>query len=1365
MVLNPQTQTYVDIVNDLTVKNNTGEVTLDNLDQYLRSTYDVSEEEYRQATDEANKNVDAYIEYKKEFEDSPFSFLGIASERIPAHIREQELSTFQQILDLPTRAAAGIPKAVSESLLGEAVGTAVKSVTPGNVEIKFPESLGIDPINLKNIVQDIDESLATGEYTKELYKTIQETFDPAQTGLEKAASQILTVAIPGEAAARKLRKANLDPFVGKKAADVIKSTGRFTTFAASDVLLSNKEESLANAIIQAYPDSPEWLERLAIDPDDSFGTVAAKKAVEALGLGVAAEGIGLVLGAGYKRLKNKKQAIDEDIIKPVIDEDAGKIKDTTITQSPTGKYQQKVTIEQPIDILIEPTDVAAKKPGFISKWLGSRMGIDKKTYDAFAAKDSSLRASKSEAQLQAKELEGAIRADFGKPINKLGDEDIYNIRTALGKSPDPSDMPKDIKKIYSKNPAKRSTAETKKLDAYGDSAFAAAREEQKEALKLLPENTQQAIKNTRVIIDDYTKEIQKYTGAADIDVTLDKNLGLYTNTTYEIFTNPEYRKKIKDTFKGKMNDAEASQVLEGMRKYLSSHIKVTDEAIRPLEVENKLGELVEKLTDNDEDFFKKLTEINTKLDEKSINPNFGKILSKRVDIPLPVKNFLKATTDPLTITEQTIKKQADLLTEFRFIDDIKNIADSAYGQKLFSSVKDVKGDYAEDLGSLASDYITKLGPKANPLAEIYTSKSYKKTLQEGLNPEGSDKSILRGLKFYNYLNSAGATVLSQPTHLINLKGNVIFTIANGNFIQAFKSIPKLYKSTPKIKRLLGESEKSIKVSKEELKKLQQYGLLDNSVTAEFLEKTFKDVIKNSDEGNLSFIKKYLLKPVDKAVEPFKKLYRAEDTYFKVLNYYSELDKYSKAFPKASLDQVENLAKDVVLDTLPTYSRIPRLLKSAQQNVPLIGVFPSFLAESFRVAKNTPIIALRDFTTGLRTGNMELAKIGGKRLAAFSAVAYAGYSELLANKSENLISDNDENVINILSQIYDRNSSREFITPIQENPRTGMIETQFFNTGAVNPQESIIKVGRAVQNLIFSGQLNPDTLKEFGENISEVFGSFTALSLGTEKLLNILTGIDSTTGKKIRSEDNTLAENIINTGKELVPGIGTAKAISDIVEAMDSEDRLSEGVAKDGKFEVGRSKSGFPLRPSDKAARFLGQRKITFSLDKSLQYKVGELSRSINSSNKKINTILTRAYNTGLARTPKGKEAILEEVNQAVLESYNKQQKLADLLHNVKKVMYTDKDGVRRQINDKKIQLMLSEKGRFPFKEDINKALARTGENFIGSFKPPSLSQKAMARLSQQLGKINPTLLMQVREILDRNNGAPLLELQNSSGKM
>lgn len=63
MPLNPQTQTYVDIVNDLTVKGTSGEVTPENLGQYLRSTYDVSEEEYVQATNEANENVDNYIDH------------------------------------------------------------------------------------------------------------------------------------------------------------------------------------------------------------------------------------------------------------------------------------------------------------------------------------------------------------------------------------------------------------------------------------------------------------------------------------------------------------------------------------------------------------------------------------------------------------------------------------------------------------------------------------------------------------------------------------------------------------------------------------------------------------------------------------------------------------------------------------------------------------------------------------------------------------------------------------------------------------------------------------------------------------------------------------------------------------------------------------------------------------------------------------------------------------------------------------------------------------------------------------------------------------------------------------------------------
>ena len=192
-------------------------------------------------------------------------------------------------------------------------------------------------------------------------------------------------------------------------------------------------------------------------------------------------------------------------------------------------------------------------------------------------------------------------------------------------------------------------------------------------------------------------------------------------------------------------------------------------------------------------------------------------------------------------------------------------------------------------------------------------------------------------------------------------------------------------------------------------------------------------------------------------------------------------------------------------------------------------------------------------------------------------------------------------------------------------------------------------------------------------------------------------------------------------------------------------KSDEGVTKRGKFEVGRSPSGFPLRPSDKAARFLGQRKITFSLDKSLQYKVGKLSRSINNSNKEINRVLNKVYNTGASLTSEDKQAVLEEIDRSLLNSYSNQQKLASLLHDLKKVKYTNKEGIRDNITDKKIREMLSEKGKYPFKEDINLALRKIpGSNFVGSFKPPSLSQKAMARFSQQLGKIDPQFLILIR---------------------
>ena len=106
--------------------------------------------------------------------------------------------------------------------------------------------------------------------------------------------------------------------------------------------------------------------------------------------------------------------------------------------------------------------------------------------------------------------------------------------------------------------------------------------------------------------------------------------------------------------------------------------------------------------------------------------------------------------------------------------------------------------------------------------------------------------------------------------------------------------------------------------------------------------------------------------------------------FKVYNYYQELAKARRAYPNMPEEQLKELAADTVKQILPIYSRVPRFLK-ASRAVPVVGAFPSFLVESFRVGKNTALLGAREFLTGVATGNSGLRKNGAERLAATIAV--------------------------------------------------------------------------------------------------------------------------------------------------------------------------------------------------------------------------------------------------------------------------------------------------------------------------------------------------------------------------------------------
>ena len=176
-----------------------------------------------------------------------------------------------------------------------------------------------------------------------------------------------------------------------------------------------------------------------------------------------------------------------------------------------------------------------------------------------------------------------------------------------------------------------------------------------------------------------------------------------------------------------------------------------------------------------------------------------------------------------------------------------------------------------------------------------------------------------------------------------------------------------------------------------------------------------------------------------------------------------------------------MAADIVKQILPMYNRIPRSLKK-MRSFPVVGAFPSFLVESFRVQKNTAIIGGTEFIKGFMTGNKRLMQNGAERLAGFVTIGALGAGYLISGNKKNSISEEDNKVIDYFSPIYDRNSTRSYQTPLRINPKNGDIETVFLNVSRNNPADAPAKFIKALYQYADSGKLT--NVREINETVKK-----------------------------------------------------------------------------------------------------------------------------------------------------------------------------------------------------------------------------------------------------------------------------------------
>ena len=134
--------------------------------------------------------------------------------------------------------------------------------------------------------------------------------------------------------------------------------------------------------------------------------------------------------------------------------------------------------------------------------------------------------------------------------------------------------------------------------------------------------------------------------------------------------------------------------------------------------------------------------------------------------------------DPFANFAQTYSKLANMINDYKLYKDL-----SDYALKEGIAIKTTKplgSQYTVDVGDIG-----KSGPIQSPFQGLFSSKVFTKSIQDGIEIASIGDGVLnavftRPYLMYKSASQLAKTVLSHITHLRNMSGALISTLANGN---------------------------------------------------------------------------------------------------------------------------------------------------------------------------------------------------------------------------------------------------------------------------------------------------------------------------------------------------------------------------------------------------------------------------------------------------------------------------------------------------------------------------------------------------------------------------------------------------------
>ena len=614
----------------------------------------------------------------------------------------------------------------------------------------------------------------------------------------------------------------------------------------------------------------------------------------------------------------------------------------------------------------------------------------------------------------------------------------------------------------------------------------------------------------------------------------------------------------------------------------------------------------------------------------------------------------------------------------------------------------------------------KSGRISNPLGRKFTTEDTAEALKRmnGLT-EGYLTSFVRGregatsaekgtaflyrnlLLFPKATAQLAKTVLSIPTHLRNIISAGAFAGANGVLFEGFLNPKLLGDSFRKGWQISGVGNlKNTRFADENFEKayreLLELGVVNSQVQIGDLKNLMRDVNFGDSIMDLDKVVNPMLAKLKKIPEYLQGKYVAEDDFWKITNYFVELNRRQDALLKDGIrrgvkidpNNAEFLAKlkkdtaDIVKNTVPNYNFVGDFVRTARL-LP-VGNFMSFPSEMLRTTTNIGGQALKEMRHSKETIGTNIApwvidkatgtvvkndnpfyRIGATRISGM-AFTLGAVPAMLVEGSKALynVSKDELEALRQFVPDWSRNST---LIPMRDE-KTG--ELKYIDFSHSNAYDVVANPFRTLLNEITSASKDGDTiLRGFTAGVEEaakeLAAPFVDESIWTEAALDLTTRGGRTREGKILYTDQTSI------------GDKTQIRFRHLLEALLPQYKPYIRIAQAA---TGRpNKLGEVLGLNDQIAGLAGFRPTKVNPLKAMGFKIAQYQTGIRNARREFtggffgllrggpidpNDIITRYYESNKARFDVQKE-MFKNINAA-------------------QILGTDINSLRREFEDRQL---------------------------------------------------------------------------------